>query len=304
MSSAAPPCARRALVTGAAGFIGGPLCKRLTRDGYEVHGVSRQARTDGDLQWWQVDLADVAETRRLVDSVRPAVLFHLAGLPSGARALDLVLPTLQNNLVAAVNVMLAATECGTARTVISGSLEEAEPREGHVIPNSPYAVSKHAASAYARMFHAIHGLPVVVARISMVYGPGQADSAKLIPYLIGSLLRGETPSLGGGDRCVDWVYVDDVVDALVTFAETAALEGETLDVGSGRVETIRSLTDQILAILGSDIRPAFGELPEREQETELIAGTARTREITGWQARMPLEDGLRTTIQWHRRRLR
>ena len=303
MTSATLASRQRVLVTGAAGFVGGRLCERLMEDGVEVHGVSRQARSGGGVHWLKADLRNATETRRVFDAVEPEVIFHLAGMPSASRGLDLVLPTLQQNLVAAVNVMVAAAEVGTGRVVIAGSLEEGDALDGDAVPSSPYALSKQAQSAYARMLHSLHGLPIVIARIFMVYGPGQTDPDKLIPYLITSLLRGETPRLRSGDRPVDWIYVDDVVDALVAIAHTPGLSGQTIDVGSGELVTIRSLVEKVVAILDVHTDPRFGELPERERETVRVANTRRTRETTGWRAQIPLEDGLRTTIQWYRDRI-
>ncbi len=294
---------QRVLVTGAAGFIGGRLCERLVKNGVEVHGVSRQARAGGGVHWLQADLCSEAETRSVFDAVEPDVIFHLAGMPSASRGLELVLPTFQQNLVAAVNVMVAAAEVGAERVVLAGSLEEGDALESDSVSSSPYALSKQAASAYARMLHSLHGLPIVIARIFMVYGPGQTDPRKLIPYLITSLLRGESPRLGSGERPVDWVYVDDVVDALIAIARAPGLVGTTIDVGSGELVTIRALVERVVAILGTDTAPAFGELPERKRETVRVADTVRTREATGWHPQTPLDDGLRTTIEWNRERL-
>jgi UDP-glucose 4-epimerase len=290
------------LVTGASGFIGGRLCDRLIEDGIEVHAVSRQERTGDDVEWWRVDLSDAQATHQLVAGVEPDMVFHLAGLPSASRDLALVLPTLRHNLVASVNLMVAAAAVGGARVILAGSLEEdMEPGES-AIPSSPYAASKQAASAYARMLNALHGLPVVIARIFMVYGPGQTDAAKLIPYLVESLLQGETPQLGSGGRPVDWVYVDDVVDALVTIADRRGLEGDTIDIGSGELVTIRSLAEQVATIIGTDITPAFARHPARERETVCSADAARTRAMIGWRAQTPLGQGLRQTVDWHRNR--
>ena len=295
--------AKRVLVTGAAGFVGARLCDRLTRDAVEVHGVSRQVRAGGGVHWWQADLSDATETQRVIAEVQPEVVFHLAGLPSASRELGLVLPTLEQNLVAAVNVMVGTAETGTGQVILAGSFEETGMLGGDGVPSSPYAVSKQAASAYAQMLHALHGLPVVTARIFMVYGPGQADPGKLVPYVTTSLLRGESPQLGSGERLVDWIYVDDVAEALVTIAGTPGLSGETIDVGSGQLVTIRSLVEQIVAILNPVTAPTFGALPDRKHETVSSANVARTLELTGWQAQTQLEAGLQATVQWHRDRL-
>ena len=86
--------------------------------------------------------------------------------------------------------------------------------------------------AYARYFSALHELPMVHLRVSMVYGPGQLDLRKLVPYVTVSLLRGETPQLASGMREVDWVYVEDVVEAFLRAAVAPGADGQSLDIGS------------------------------------------------------------------------
>ncbi|MGH3113846.1 MAG: NAD-dependent epimerase/dehydratase family protein, partial [Gaiellaceae bacterium] len=94
----------RALVTGASGFIGGRLCQRLVSDGEEVHAVSRRPHEDDALRWWETDLGDADSVAKTLEQIRPDVVYHLAGYVSGSRELDAVLPSLRDNLVAAVNV--------------------------------------------------------------------------------------------------------------------------------------------------------------------------------------------------------
>ncbi len=89
------------------------------------------------------------------------------------------------------------------------------------VPGSPYAAAKTAVASYGRMFHALYGLPIVHLRVFMVYGPGPQDITKLVPYVTGCLLRGEPPRLSSGTREIDWIYIDDVVEAFVAAAHAA-----------------------------------------------------------------------------------
>ena len=167
---------KTALVTGASGFIGAHLCRRLEALGVTVHGVSRTPRQGGFVsKWWKVELDDSTETRKLVGAVAPDLIFHLASFVSGKRDLNYVLPALRSNFLSAVNLLAGATETDCARIVLTGSLEEPEGDIESAVPASPYAAAKGAASTYARMFHALYGTPVVTARLFMVYGPGQND---------------------------------------------------------------------------------------------------------------------------------
>jgi len=96
------------------------------------------------------------------------------------------------------------------------------------------------------MFFALYQLPVVILRVFMVYGPGQGDLQKLVPYVITSLLKGETPRFTSGTREVDWIYVEDVVAAFLEAARAPGVEGATLDVGTGKLVTVRQVVERFV----------------------------------------------------------
>jgi nucleoside-diphosphate-sugar epimerase len=207
---------------------------------------------------------------------------------------------MRDNLVTSVNLLTAAAESGGPRVVLAGSMEE--PDRDDPAPSSPYAAAKAATSGYARLFDSLYGLPVVNLRVFMVYGPGQRDGTKLVPYVINSLLRGEAPELSSGRREVDWIYVDDVVAAFLAAADAEKAPGTTLDVGSGELVSIRSLVEQIVPLVGGDARPAFGALPDRPGERPRRADVAQSRETIGWEPSTPLAVGLVRTVEWFRTR--
>jgi UDP-glucose 4-epimerase len=295
---------RRLLVTGASGFIGTRLCARAVEAGAIVHAVSRSPRAEGgELRWERADLTDAELTRDLMHRVKPDMVIHLSSEVSGGRELGLVLPMLRANLVAAVNVMVACAEAGCSRVVLAGSMEEPDMADPDAIAQSPYAVAKWAALAYARHLHALHDLPVVHLRVFMVYGPGQLDLRKLVPYVTVSLLRGIPPMLTSGERAVDWIYVDDVVDAFLQASATPGLEGRTLDVGSGSLTTARDLVLRLCALVGGDVEPAFGAIPDRALERVRAAEPGVAAEAMGWHPQTPLEEGLARTVAFYRSRL-
>ncbi len=292
---------RTILVTGASGFIGSHLCDRLNQLGAIVHGVSRAPRSRGRVfRWWQAELEDEGATRRVVESVAPDIIFHLASFVSGKREIQFVLPALRGNLLSTVNLLVAATEYGVPKVVLTGSLEEAEGDAETVSPVSPYAAAKSAASAYARMFHALYGTPVVTARLFMVYGPNQKDHSKLIPYTTLSLLRGQLPQLMSGTREVDWVYVDDVVDAYLTLACTQGIDGKAIDVGSGQLTFVRHIVEQLADIIEPGLRPEFGSLADRPFERVRVADVAQACHLSGWKPKTLLLEGLKQTADWYR----
>jgi UDP-glucose 4-epimerase len=297
---------RKLLITGASGFIGSHLRNRLCRGDGEVHAVSRTERYSAEdgVRWWQGELAELTVVRELLTAVKPDVIFHLASHVVGARGLDVVTPTFRNNLISTVNLLIAASEVGCRRIVLTGSLEEPERGDSEAVPCSPYAAAKWASSAYARMFHALYQLPVVILRVFMVYGPAQQDLRKLIPYVILSLLRGEAPKLTSGHRPVDWIYVDDVVDGLLAAAQVPAAEGCTIDLGSGVLVSVRAVVQQIANIVGSSVEPVFGAVPDRPLEQVRAANPTDIAAKLGWSPTIALEEGLKRTVDWYTQQFR
>jgi UDP-glucose 4-epimerase len=286
------------LVTGASGFIGRALVRRLVADGHITFCTARHPADDlaEGAAWVPGDLTDRSFVQRLIEEARPTVVFHLASQVTGSRSIDVVPTTLANNLVASVSVLEAATEAGCDRVVLIGSGDE--PAAGDA-PCSPYAATKWAVGGYARMFLSLYGTPVTTARPFMVYGPDQPDVSKVVPYSITTLLRGRAPTLSSGQRLCDWVYIDDVVDALLVLADAPDVIGRVVDVGTGRLHTVRHVVETISTLVGAGVEPVFGGLPDRQRETEAVADVAETARVCGWRPTTDLYEGLKRTVAWY-----
>lgn len=295
--------AEKILITGASGFIGSHLCDRLLEEAAEVHAVYRSQTPPADsrARWWRADLSDEAAVRNLFREVRPDVIFHLASHVKGAPNLEHVLPTFRSNLQSTINLLALAAEKGCRRMVITGSLAEPEPERGELFPSAPYAAAKWASSGYARMFHALYQVPVVMARVFMVYGPAQQDLTKLVPYVILSILRGETPKISSGGRLVDWIYVSDVIDGFLALAEAPGIDGGTFELGSGCLISIREIVEQLAAVVDPRAKAEFGALADRPLEPTRIAKTAETFARLGWKPKVSLQEGLERTVDWYKR---
>jgi nucleoside-diphosphate-sugar epimerase len=292
---------RTVLVTGGLGFIGSRLVMRLKRVGAEVHTVSRRPlESGGEGRHWHADLSDADAALKVVRAVKPHFVFHLASHVMGAPDLHHVLPTFQSNLQTTVNLLIQLAEVGCGRMIITGSL--VEPENGaRAIPNSPYAAAKWAASDYARMFHAVYGFPVAIARVFMVYGPGQQDESKLVPYVIRCVLRGEAPKITSGTHRIDWIFVEDVVSGLMKLALASDVEGKSVDLGSGILIPTKDLVDKICMFMMAKIQPAYGALADRPLEPICVANTTEALRLIGWSPRIQLAHGLRRTIYWYSR---
>jgi UDP-glucose 4-epimerase len=296
----------RILVTGASGFIGSHLCRRLCKAGAEVHAISRtkHSKNANGLRWWQGDLAELKTVQKLLATIKPDLIFHLASLVAGARDMDLVMPMLRSNFLSTLNLLTVAAGLGCRRFILTGSQDEPEIGDPEAVPCSPYAAAKWASSAYGRMFHTLYQLPVVMLRVFMVYGPAQQDLRKLIPYVTLSLLRGEAPKLSSGQRQVDWIYVEDVVEGLLAAAQAVGVEGKMIDIGSGTLVSVRNVVEQLVHLINSQIEPLFGAIADRPLEQVRIADLIESHTLIGWQPTIPLGEGLRRTVEWYAGQLR
>jgi UDP-glucose 4-epimerase len=289
---------KKVLVTGGHGFIGRPLCQSLATIGAEVLALSRTSHPDFDgVRSVAIDLANSVSVDDLFAAFRPDIVLHLASHVVGSRTPDVVLSTYHNNLTSTIHVLLAARACGCGRVVLTDSLEGPDPDGEWPVPCSPYAAAKSAASAYGRMFHALFGLSVVILRVFMVYGPGQADDKKLVPYVITSLHRGEVPSFTSGTRQVDWVYLEDVVNAYVRAGIAIGADGHTIDIGSGTHTSVREVVQHLFDLMNRREAPSFGAVADRQMEQVKLADTSEAESLLGWRPRVGLRDGLQRTVE-------
>lgn len=151
----------RVLVTGARGFIGHHLVRRLIADGVSVHATTRaDLRPQSGVHWWRVDLSDPERTTEVIRRVQPDVIVHLASRAEGTRSWELVVPMINSNLLSAVNLLTAAATVPGCRVVLAGSVEEHTDPASGLGTRSPYAASKVAATAFATHFRDLSDVPL------------------------------------------------------------------------------------------------------------------------------------------------
>lgn len=295
---------RRILVTGATGFIGSRLVDRLCDAGAEVHAVSRTTQLEEGcgIRWWLADLEDLDAVVKLFASIKPEVVFHLGGNVSGQPSPELVMPMLRANLITSISVLEAARQVGCSRVVLPASSTEPELGPDEDPPTSPYAASKWASWGYTRMFYSLWDVPAVLLRTTMVYGPGQSDPRKLIPSVVTSLLGGAAPRLSSGRDRYDWVYIDDVIDAMLLALAAPRVVGETVEVGSGELVSVRELVERLGRVVDPGVELTFGQAPDRPSPPARVADAARTQKLLGWRAATGLDKGLEQTVAWFRSR--
>ncbi len=307
----------RVLVTGGAGFIGSHLVEQLLQEPVAevvvldnlVRGSRRNleaALEDERLRLVEGSITDPALLRELADGCN--YLFHLAALwlqecvhePRAA---------LEVNVVGTYNVIEAAQAAGVRKVVYSSSASvygdavETPMTEEHPFVNrTMYGATKIAGEQFFRAFHEQHGLDWVGLRYMNVYGPRMdylGTYVSVIMKVLDRIDQGLPPVIfGDGTQAYDFVHVDDVARANVLALQSEASD-EPLNVGVGRKTTIRELVEMLLELTGSDLEPEFRP-GEQMFVTHRVGSTEKAEQLTGFRARVPLEDGLRSVVEWRR----
>jgi UDP-glucose 4-epimerase len=293
----------KVLVIGASSFIGANLVPALLNQGATVYTTSKSdpAEFGNNPTHRTLDITELPELENLIKSVRPDYIFNLSGYVQGGRILENVWPTFKVNLEGTVNLLTILHQYPCKRLILLGSLEELQSNHQSISPASPYAASKIAASTYARMFHSLFEMPLVIAQLFMVYGPNQKDHQKLVPYTIQSILKGEVPLFSSGTRKADWVYVADIVEGLIQAAIYPGIEGKSIQFGTGRLTSVEEVVTRIFDLLQVEIPPKFGAIGDRKLETIIAADVDETRQLINWKSKVSLEEGVVETVDWYKK---
>lgn len=307
----------RVLVTGAGGFIGSHLTERLVKEGYTVRAFVHY-NSRGEWGWLEEsplrkEIEVVAGDVRDYDIVRKAVegsniVFHLAALIGIPYSYVSPLAYIRTNVEGTYNVLQAAREAGVLRFVhtstseVYGTAKYVPIDEEHPLQaQSPYAASKIAADQLALSLFRSYGLPVSVARPFNTFGPRQSARA-VIPTILTQVLSGrETVKLGNLHPTRDFNYVADTVEGFLAIARSPETVGEVVNIGSGRETSIKKVIGIVSRIVGKEIRVAVENdrvRPEKSEVERLVCNNARIKELTGWQPRHSLEEGLALTLEW------
>ena len=309
---------RKVLVTGADGFIGSHLAERLVALGADVRAFCFY-NSNGSLGWLDgaepavkkgldVRLGDIRDARFVEEACRGVdTVFHLAALIAIPYSYTAPESFVDTNVKGTLNVLEGARRAGCRRMVntstseVYGTPDSVPIRETHPLQaQSPYSASKIAADKLCEAYHCSFKVPVVTLRPFNTYGPRQSTRA-VLPTILVQLLAGKKEvKLGRLDPKRDLTFVADTVEGFVKAAEVEGIEGEVIQLGTGRTVSIGELFDAACAALGVKARVIQEEERLRPDDSEvmvLLSDPSKARRLLGWEASVSLEEGLRRTAR-------
>jgi len=300
----------RFLITGGAGFIGVSLANRLAREGHEVRALDDLSNGNQQALLPQIfftrgDVSNIPQLWSLLQDVD--CVYHLAAKVSVPQSILYPHDYNEVNVGGTVSLMEAMRDAGVSRVVLasSGAIygeKRMQPvhEEDMPAPNSPYAVSKWSAEQYVHTIGELWGIETVSLRIFNAYGPGQSlpvSHAPVVPrFLRQALLGGSLVLYGSGQQTRDFIYISDVIQALIFAATARDISRLNINIGSGIETSIATLVQTIENVLQIPLNIIRN--PEKSGgANRLVADIGRARQMLGFRPQVDLESGLRATLE-------
>lgn len=298
------------LITGAAGFLGSSLANHLAREGHQVRGLDDLSTGDPkvlspDVHFTRGDVSDRPKLWTLLQDVD--VVYHVAARVSVQESI--LYPRDYNtvNVGGTVALMEAMRDVGVKRVVLAssgavyGDMSDGSLKESDIPnPRSPYAVSKISAEHYVRTIGNLWNIETVSLRIFNAYGPGQhlpPSHPPVVPHYLRQALRGGTlVAHGDGSQTRDYVYVDDVISAMVAASTAPNLNGSVINVGSGMETSIKELINVVLSVTNSKANVVYN-MQTSGGVSRMKADLTLAKEKLRFTPSISLVDGLKLTLQ-------
>lgn len=304
---------KNVFVTGANGFIGANLTRRLLSENYEV-GILKRENSDlskirdllPGLKAYNGDVRDYTSVAAALSDFRPDAVLHLVTYYRIEHTAADVGPMIDTNVRGTVNLLEAAKDSGVGLFVNTSSCavyrmaDHALSEKDPIAPQNLYALTKHHAEEECRFYADYFGMKAITLRMFPPYGPGDHER-RLIPHVILSLQKGVMPELTTGKQLWDFVYIDDVTSAYLAALKTGPrIKGhEIVNIGTGSPVSVRDMVMEIMRLMNAEGEPKFGAIPHRKNEVWYnSAQIGRAKGKLGWEPEYPLDKGLENTIRF------
>lgn len=302
---------KRVLVTGATGFIGANLVRRLIKEGQEVFVLIRKGSNlwrieeiKSELKMFEAPLEDSERLAQVIEDIKPQVIFHLAtyGGFSNQGEPDKIIGT---NVAGTANLLAACIKTGFELFVNTGSSSEYGIKEHPMSENdatapiSEYGATKEAISLLLQRIAKSKNLNIVTMRPFAVYGYFE-EGERLIPHIILSCLTNHDPRLSTPRSVRDFIFIEDLVDGYMATMEKKDIAGEIFNLGSGVQYSIGDIARFAIELSGKSLRPVYGIRPstQKVEPTTWVADISKAKDRLGWEPKHDIRKGLSKSIEW------
>tara|TARA_B110000259_G_C13994751_1_gene393986 strand:+ start:61 stop:1002 length:942 start_codon:yes stop_codon:yes gene_type:complete len=302
------------LITGVGGYIGKYLLKNLMQFDYKIIGIDLvfddefRKEFDNKVIMLEGNLLNKNFINSSVKNYAPDYVFHLAASKSRSNQIQQFKTSNEINYLGTLTLFEALLDCKNLKLVtLLGTIEEygqtTTPfrEDSNERPDSAYGLSKLTATKLALLFNHQFNLPTVVLRPSIAYGPGQGEEM-FIPALIKSLLKQEPFKMTEGNQLRDFIYIDDLIDALVKCVNSVGIEGQIINIAYGTSVKLKDIAWQIAEMANSKENLLMGEISYRNSEImNYSVDISKVSKLFNWSPQTSLTQGLEKTIKFYQK---
>lgn len=290
----------RILVVGSNSFIARHLISRLNKLKIKPYGISQNNNSNKGIVFFKVDLSDTEKLKDAIKKINPTIVVNLSGNTSHSLKDKGLVDNV--NFIGTANLVESLSEIPLKKFIAAGSGEvyEGNPpfsENSNISFKNPYVSSKLKMESFLLGAYQLYGFPATILRLSVVYGPNQKGS-QLIPSVISSLKKNQELLTTKGDQTRDFIYVEEVVDAIIQTMTIDGINGQIINIGSGMEIKIKNVLKEIAYLLNKGERLINHSLPYKQNETmRYCLSIKKAKKMLSWSPTRSFSEGLEETIK-------